>query len=89
MIEDTENVSMASMCPHVELCAYVYQVYEDQEVERGWPRSQTQLKVSMLLGPRSHGSFVGRDFPVFAQNRSGQNSLLHRSQQDPAPVSAR
>lgn len=29
MIEDTENASMASMCQCVELCAYVYQMYED------------------------------------------------------------
>lgn len=88
---------MASMCLHVNLCAYVYQMYEDQKVGRGWTRKweedgpgpKPSSRLVMLQGPRSHVSFVGRDFPVFAQNRSDQNSLHQRSQLDLMPVSAR
>lgn len=59
---------------------------------RKWEEDGPGLKPSsrsvMLQGPRTHVSFVGRDFPVFAQSKSDQNSLLQRSQQDPLPVSA-
>lgn len=61
-----------SMWRHVQVCA---RCMRSRKGEERWPRPQPQLGSVMPKGPSTHVSFVGREFPVFSQNRSDQNSL--------------
>jgi hypothetical protein len=67
VIEDTENSSVASMWSCVPMCT---RCMRTRKWDEDGPGPKPSSRSVMLQGPRTHVSFVGRDFRVFAQNRS-------------------